>query len=593
MKQFLLILILSVLTLGVNAQDDVNLAFNYFNSKEYSKAQDYFKKLYDQQKNFFYFDYYIRCLILQQEYKIADKEIEKQTKKTPDNLKLLVLNIYNNIAWGKVEEAEQEFKSLMQKLPNNELTIKDIANQLISIGEFNKAEEVYKKGESFSAGKFLEELARLYEIKRDNQAIIDAYLDLLIINSQKNDQIKAIFSRKLQEDINEDFATLLEKKLISRIQKTRNIAYEDVLVWFYIEKNRFEDALLYGNALDKRFNSPSRVYNIGIKAFENKDYKLASKAFTIVKEYGEMSPYYYNTQAYLLQSYYNQIVEKQIIDTSEIKRIELEYIKYLETKSNNFEIISNYVTIEAFYLKKGDYAIDYINKTLNKSITQENKAKLLKLKGDIELFQGKIWDAILSYANVETNYVYFQVADDAKFDKAKAYYFLHQFKWAKDQFDILKGSPSKLIANDAIYMSFFIDYNTSWDSNYSVLELYADAEYKMFQKKHKEALVNIDTIFKKYSTDAIVSYALFLKAQIFLEQENFEQAIVFLEQFKNTYATDPIADKALYNLAFIYENKIKDKTKAAEVYKLIFMNYESSLYSSEAKKKYMELNNIQ
>lgn len=593
MKYFFVTLIITILTLFVKAQDDVNLAFSYYNSKEYAKAQDYFKKLYDQQKTFFYFEYYIRCLVLQQEYKTADKEIEKQTKKTPENLKLMVLNIYTYTAWGKVQEAEQVFKNLMQKLPSNELTIRDIANQLISIGEFNKAEEVYKKGETIAPTKFLEDLARLYEIKRDNQAIINAYLDLALTDNQKYDQIKVIFSKKMHDDVNEEFAMLLEKTLVFRIQKTRNIAYDDFLVWFYIEKNRLDEALTYGNSLDKRFNSPSRAYNIGIKAFENKDYILASKAFLIVKEYGQMSPYYNNAQAYLLQSFYNQIVEKHISDSASINKIEKEYLQYLNSGNTNFEVLSNFVNLEAFYLNNQTIALEYINKTLSQPITQENKAKLIKLKGDIELFMGRIWDAILSYANVETNYVYFQIADDAKFDKAKAYYFLHQFKWAKDQFDILKGSPSKLIANDAIFMSYFIDYNTSWDSDYTALEYYANAEYKLFQKKYKDALDNIDTILKKFSTDALVAYALFLKSQIYIEQENYEKAKQILELFTKNYATDPIADKALFNLAIIYEVKLKDKSKAQEIYKLIFMNYSSSLYSNESKKKYLELTNIQ
>lgn len=51
------------------------------------------------------------------------------------------------------------------------------------------------------------------------------------------------------------------------------------------------------------------------------------------------------------------------------------------------------------------------------------------------------------------------------------------------------------------------------------------------------------------------------------------------------YGYDILADNSLYNLARIYDFKLKDKLKAKETYEKLIFDYNSSLYSVEARKR--------
>src|SRR6201986_2165680 len=97
-----------------------------------------------------------------------------------------------------------------------------------------------------------------------------------------------------------------------------------------------------------------------------------------------------------------------------------------------------------------------------------DKASSAELKldlGDLLLIAGDVWEASLSYSQVEKAYKYDPIGQEAKFRNAKIAFYTGDFKWAKAQLDVLKGATSKLISNDAMYLSILITDNLALDSN--------------------------------------------------------------------------------------------------------------------------------
>ncbi|WP_309597451.1 hypothetical protein [Flavobacterium davisii] len=73
---------------------------------------------------------------------------------------------------------------------------------------------------------------------------------------------------------------------------------------------------------------------------------------------------------------------------------------------------------------------------------------------DILLLDEKFNQAIIYYAQVETELENNEIAHDALLKMAKASYYKGDFEWAKKQFEVLKSSTSQLIANDAMQLFF-------------------------------------------------------------------------------------------------------------------------------------------
>lgn len=73
-----------------------------------------------------------------------------------------------------------------------------------------------------------------------------------------------------------------------------------------------------------------------------------------------------------------------------------------------------------------------------------------------------------------------------------------EFKWAKAQLDALKASTSKMIANDAIALSQLISNNTSLDTSYTAMKIYAEADFQIYQKRNNEAILKLDELLKNH-----------------------------------------------------------------------------------------------
>lgn len=69
------------------------------------------------------------------------------------------------------------------------------------------------------------------------------------------------------------------------------------------------------------------------------------------------------------------------------------------------------------------------------------------------------------------------------------------------------------------------------------------------------------------------------------KKRDLPQAIKLYEAVVKLYGYDILADNSLYNLARIYDFKLKDKLKAKETYEKLIFDYNSSLYSVEARKR--------
>jgi tetratricopeptide (TPR) repeat protein len=151
--------------------------------------------------------------------------------------------------------------------------------------------------------------------------------------------------------------------------------------------------------------------------------------------------------------------------------------------------------------------------------------------------------------------------------------------------DILKTATSQLISNDAIELSLMIQENTGLDSNTEALDQFAKADMYIFQNNLDKAMEILNILPFKFPKHALDDEILFAKARIMEKKRDLPQAIKFYEAVVTLHGDDILADNALYNLARIYDYRLKDKVKAKETYEKLIFDYNSSLFSVEARKR--------
>ena len=123
------------------------------------------------------------------------------------------------------------------------------------------------------------------------------------------------------------------------------------------------------------------------------------------------------------------------------------------------------------------------------------------------------------------------------------------------------------------------------DSSYNALSYFAKADFLLFQNKYEEAKNNLEIIETSYISHAIFDEVLYKKGQIAYKEKKYVEADSLWNNLLLKYPYDIVADDALFSLAQMYENVFQDKEKALEYYQRIIIDYPSSLYVSQCRKK--------
>ncbi len=581
-------------TLG-QAQDP-RLGEQYYRNGEYEKAAVIFEQLY--QKNpsrDYYFNRYIECLILVEDYKETEKQLKKRIKKYPQKVQLYVK--YGELYERQFQEekANAQYQQAIKNLPKDRSEIIKLAQAYIKLTKYDLALETYQKGSELLKDKkvFAYELGDLYRRKGDRTEMVENYLLSLEKTPSRLNTLKTIFQRFYTE---EDFKEL-KIQLYEQINyKPEQTIYIELLAWVFIQNKDYKNAFRQVRALDKRLNDTGgRVYRLAQTAQRAKDYDASIQAYKyIIEEKGRQNTYYVKSQEELLKCKRLKLVEGFTYTQEDLKILEGEYEQFLTEfgrNQNSGKIIFELAELEAFYINDLDKAIELLDELVQMPGVRRHLLAEAKLAlGDYYLMTGEIWESTLLYSQVDKEYKDDILGQTARFKNAKLSYFKGDFEWAQTQFSVLKGSTSKLIANDALDLSVFILDNLALDTVVMPMELYSKSELLMFQNRFDEAFIVMDTIISSFPRHSLQDDIYYSKAKIYTKQRDYTKAAELYQAVVTEFPESIRVDNSLFALAKLYEVHLNDKEKARKLYEQIIFDYSNSTFVVEARKRFRVLN---
>lgn len=579
-------------TLVAQNSNDAKLAAQYYNNKEYDKAQVYYEKLFNATKSEPYYVRLLDCFIKLEAYKSGEKLIKRQLKKNAHQLYLYtdLGNLYD--VSNQSAKSKQAYEKALKLLTAKQQQIMGLANGYLKYQQLDYAISTYQKGQKLLKGSypFNFELAQVYYTQGKTEEMLNEYLALL---DYQESYIQSI-QNALQTTLVAEDKALLKSLLIRRVQKNgAKKVFSEMLIWVYIQEKNFAGAFIQAKALDKRENEDGkRIMSLGSLSVGNKDYETAIKCYEYITEKGDES-YYYSTAKMAIVEVYN----KKIIDSDYTQEDLLELASAYQTTidelgktAETVALMNGLAHLNAFYLHDTEAAKLLLNETIGiPRIKPYDKAKSKLGLADILLFTNDIWEASLLYSQVEKAYKHDQLGENAKFKNAQISFYTGDFSWAKTQLDALKASTSKLIANDAMRLSILITDNIEIDTTTAPLMLFAQADLLAYQNKNEAAMNLLDTLKLGYPNHTIADDILYKRYQINYKQKKYTAAAKNLEAIVKDYAYDILADDAIYYLALLYDNELGEKEKAANYYKKIIFDYQDSIYVVDARKRYRAL----
>lgn len=584
-------LLLSVAAFAQNEQ----LAQNYFEKGEFEKAlviyQDLDKK---QPYNLIYIQRLAACYQQLQQYANAGKFLAEKLEKV--KLPMLYVEIgYNYQLQKDMANAQKNYNIALESITENPTNVYNIAQafeQKVLIEQAVKAYELAVKANP--SLNFDYQLALLQGQLGNVGLMIEKLLSYAYNNQQNLIVVQNQLSRFMNEEGEENptagtensFNTTLRKALLVNVQKTQDIFWNQFLSWYFVQQRDYGKAFVQEKAIYKR--NPDMFFNIvnlaKLAVEENED--------TTAKEILDFILANTTDPELQLQSHYYllsiDIKTAQEKDYPSIKkRIDTLLTQYgVSPYSLELQLLK--ADFEAFHLKDTKAGIATLNNTLKLQLNKYQQAQVKMKLSDILLLDEKFNQAIIYYAQIEEDLKNDAVGHEASLKVAKSSYFKGDFEWAQKQLKVLKSSSSQLIANDALELFLLITDNTVEDSTQTALKKFAKADFKLYQNKKAEALVEFKGLLTD-QTQSIQDVTLLRMGRIYESQGQYQQALESFQKIIENYKEGIYVDEALFFSAEIYNKKLSDPEKARALYEKVLFEHEDSIYFVEARKQFRQL----
>jgi hypothetical protein len=578
-------------------QENEKLAFQYYSNKEYNKALELFRDLYDRQPTYHHYTYYFYCLTALDEYSEAEKLVRSNLKDEQGSFRYEVDLGYLYLLTDKPEKATKIFDGVIGKLKPSRPVIIEIANAFLSRLLYDYSIKTYLRGRELLqyTDMFHQDLARIYEMTGNYGAMIDEYLDLLEEDPTQLEMVENRFQSTLDKDLDNKISDMLRESLLKRNQRyPENRNYGEMLLWLSVQQKDFEFALIQATSLDTRFNEGGvLVFSVANISLANHSYEVAIDAFNYLIKKGPLNPYYSESLTGALQAKFFRITEGYHYKLSDLESLKKDYLTALAELGRNARtmvLMRDLAHLQAFYLDELDESVSLLEEALDIPGANEKIKADIKLElGDIYLFTGEVWEASLLYSQVEKAFKNDPTGHEAKFRNARLSYYIGEFDWAKAQLDVLKAATSKLIANDAMELSLLISDNMDPDSTYTGLTYYSRADLLKYRGQDSLAILTLDSISKLGLYHSLDDEVLYSKAGIYIREKKYDLADTLLAEIVRVYKDDILADNALFKRAELQSEAFNNKDLAMELYQKLMLDYPGSLFTTEARKRYRQL----
>ena len=587
---------------------DLQLAHKYYLDADYEKAMLYYEKISQEDK---YLDKiyknYKATLIELFKYKEAEKLCKDQIKSQPLKLHFLVdLGIIYELD-DKPAKKLQLFDKAIAQIKSN--TTHSAASELgiafEKVGAVDRALETYLKFEKISPRNILSfhsKIAMIYNRQGKTHEMINTFFEMLLLNerflsSVQNGLVNSIdFETQLKEK------EILRKAIIQNIQTNPNkIVFVELLAWYYMLNNDYENAYIQIKSIDKKLNSNGqKVLELGNTALNNKDFNIAIKCFDYIIKNSSSLEIKFEAKNKRLITFKTKLLNGSKIIKEELEELKANYLLALSQLNNNRNVYNNSLRkyqlmvdlseIEAYFLKDINSAKNHLKNAMSLTNIKAKQKAEAKLKlADIIVLENNIWEASLMYMQIEKEFKNDPLGHLAKFKNAQVYYFSGEYDWCQAQLDVLKASTSKLIANDALELSVLITDNYNMDTSETAMKLFSYADMLSAQQQYKEAIILYDSVLNNFKNHTLNDEIIFRKAKIKLKQHLYNEAIKHLENLEINYPNSILLDNSLYLMGCIYQENIKNLDLAKKYFKTLLFNHPGSLYITDSRKRFRKI----
>jgi predicted Zn-dependent protease len=568
-------------------------AQRFASEKKYDSSILLYNELYKVNPDDIYREY-LNTLVIAKKFKDAEKMVQARIG-SPNLTSIYEIDlgkIYK--LQGKDAKAKEWFDTVIRKVNGDDNLTQRLAKAFVDAEQTGYAIKVYERACQIYNNPYFYcvQMSAIYAKAGDQDKAMDMLLAPPVGQYISLDQVKTTFLEWMGNDPKR--LQIAQKNLLRHINaQPENPWFAEILTWIYTQKNDWDGALMQIEAVDERNKEDGRrLIVFGRTANAAKQYETAIKAYDEVIAKGAATPNSVLARYEKLNTEFDQLQNTSNPKPEEITRIMGDYDSMLTNYPLYYatQVAANYATVAAQYADSVDKAIRILQKAIKYPDTKRDVAGKLKLQlGDCYVLKGKIWDASLTYSQVDKEFKQDVLGENARFSNAKLAYYRGDFDWAQHMLGALKASTTELIANDALYLSVLITENIE-DSNTYPLTRFAYAGLLRSQNKDAQANTLLDSIATAFPKHPLNDDILMAHAEIARKHKEFDKAISYLTAIVEKYGEDVLGDDALFMMAEIYRTDLQKNDLAKKYYEKLIIDFPGSTFIQIARQKLREIN---
>lgn len=621
--------------------DEYFVADQLLRQQKFEMAAEKFAELHNEHPNTYLFlDKLTACFINLKKYDEAISVTQEAVNK--GNLRpqgLIRLAEIHHIS-GNTEQAFSIWDDILKKYAGSQQVYLKVARAMKERRAYEQAIDVLKRTRELASNSNIitTELAEAFMQAGNYEEAIGEYLQLVNKNPNRMNFVQRRLMR-LRDDYVYDVAILEISDFLDDLSPSHP-SYSNLQqleIWLLMERNLFERALV--TAKNYEAQSPKltySLYNLGSDLLAEQQFELAEQAYSYYIENGvaslkerskeELADVYIQWARYL---------ENYNLDLSS-KRNEL-YLEAFSTLESLHQQTPNYSRIDQVLMTLSELALDvlhepqkaqqYLSELQTLSDDNIQKAREAYIEGRLHLYNEDYTRARISFSRSNKQERIGNLAEKSRYYLALTDFYAGDYEFAKIQLNALERQNTSYFANDAVQLRLWIQNGLQADSSGTKLKPFANSIEHFSRGEDQLGINTLKTILQEDHSNPLIDKAL-MELSTYKDPQNatfvYQALSTFLEQQGQT---SPLYERLLWEKARMADQFVTNENLALPIpknadedtlsdrnnnlvkgsrvyiptnieelvplYEEILLQFPGGFYSSFARDRIQELQNIQ
>ena len=591
-----------------NSNDGNNrylLGENYEQSGYPDKAKEIYEYLYRRNpSNQEYFNSLNRIYILLKQYDASIKLLEQKLTINPQDINLYGLLGSTYYLMGNETKAFSIWDDGLNKLPQNQIYFKMMANYAIERRAFDKAIDFLKRGEKKSNDplSFAFELANLYSLTMQYKEAAEEYLSIVLKSPEQYQAVQnGLLSYMNKVDALQKTIDVFEKK---RDKDNINISY--LLAYLYIQEKMYEKAYSIFSEIDSKLKSNGNVLlKFAQDLYNDHQYELGAKVFSNIIDHYPLSPIISSAKLGYAKTLEANLDDEKNGGTdwkpysfnktgdqkkvNEIITIYDEIVKIYPNSEPANEALLRIGNLKSKRINDLEGATEIFNKLIKDAPNSKFAIKSYEELGDIYIQEGDLGKSREMFQKlVQSNNIPEEEKNYARYKEARICFYEGNFSSGRELVSNIIRNYKDNNTNNALELALLLNTMVNDSSN---LVIFAEAELLSEQKKFSQAREKYLIISQNPKAFVLQNLSKLRVAEMDIALDDYDSSMKLLQEAVDEKEKNIYSDKALYLQGNIYQFAKKDSPKAIEIYESLLTKFPNSIYLDDAREAINKLKN--